>query len=81
MLVFPDPVGLERKIARELFGVGNAPVQGDLAAFASTYASVKRHAKTNQAASFPLTLRSGGGARQASLPMPPSIKSFLNEGL
>jgi S1-C subfamily serine protease len=61
--------------------VGGTPVGSDLNAFASTFAAVKKSAHDNQQSSFPLTVRNSAGTRTVSIPLTPSIKSFLNGGL
>jgi len=78
---YSDQAGV--KPGDQILAVGNIPMHGDdLSAFASAFSTVKAAAKTNEQSSFPMTIRSPGGAtRTVALGLPPSIKSFINSGL
>jgi hypothetical protein len=76
-----DEAGI--KAGDEITAVGTTPMHGDLSQFASAFSMVKRTATNDELPSFNITIRSAGGGapHQVALPMPPAIKSFLNEGL
>jgi hypothetical protein len=77
---YADRAGV--KAGDEITAVGDVPMRGDLSSFAATFSAVKRAATDNQLTSFSITIRSAGRApHQVALAEPPSIKSFLNEGL
>jgi hypothetical protein len=65
----------------EITAVGNIPIGSDLNAFANAFAMVKKAGKTEEKTSFPVTVRSGGTIHTVAMPLTPSIKNFLNEGL
>jgi hypothetical protein len=70
------------KAGDEIVSVGGISTQDDLSAFAASYAITKKTAKDNEADSYPMTIRSEGGAgtRQVNIPLPPRIKSGLMDG-
>jgi hypothetical protein len=68
------------KAGDEILAVGRTPIGGDLNAFAATFASVKKAAHDEEQTSFPMTIRAGGATKTVSMPLTPSIKSFLNGG-
>ena len=77
---YADQAGV--KAGDEIVAVGNVLMHdGDLPAFASTFASVKSAAHENEAPSFPMTIRNAAGTRTVAMSLPPSIKNFLNGGL
>ncbi len=73
---YADQAGV--KAGDVITAVGNVPIENDLSAFASTFASVKRHAHDDEKSSFPMTVRTGGNMHTLSMPLTPTIKSFLN---
>jgi hypothetical protein len=75
-----DAAGI--KAGDEIVSVGGIPTQNDLTAFAAAYANAKKTATDNEVSSYPMTIRSEGGAepRQVNIPMPPRIKSGLMDG-
>jgi hypothetical protein len=69
------------KAGDEIIAVGGVPIHGDLHAFASAFASAKTTARENNATTYPMTIRSAGGAeRTVAIGMPPTIKSTLMDG-
>jgi hypothetical protein len=68
------------KAGDEIVSVGGIPLQGNLATFASAYATTKKIATDNEVSSYPLTLQNGGQTRIANLAMPPRIKGSLMDG-
>lgn len=77
---YADQAGI--KAGDEITAVGSVSMHGDLTQFSTAFAKVKDAAVDNRAGHFDLTVRSGNGAsRQVAISLPPSIKSFLNEGL
>ena len=76
---YADQAGV--KAGEDIVAVGRTPIGGDLTAFSSTFAAVKKAAKEAEQASFPMTVRAGGTTRTVAMPLTPSIKSFLNGGL
>ncbi len=77
---YADAAGI--KAGDEIVAVGNVPMHdGDLPAFAATFASAKAAAHENEAGSFLVTVRNAAGTRTVALSLPPSIKNFLNSGL
>jgi hypothetical protein len=75
-----DKAGI--KAGDEIVSVGGIPTQNDLTAFSAAYAGAKKIATENEVPTYPMTIRSAGGAeaRQVSIAMPPRIKSGLMDG-
>jgi hypothetical protein len=75
-----EKVGI--KAGDELVSVGGVSTQNDLNAFAAAYANAKKIATENEVPTYPMTLRSAGGAeaRQVNIAMPPKIKGGLMDG-
>jgi len=76
---YADQAGV--KAGDTITAVGRFPIGSDLSAFATSFASVKKNAHDGQLSSYPITVRNSTGTRTANIPLTPSIKSFLNEGL
>jgi PDZ domain len=70
------------KAGDEIASVGGVPTQNDLSAFAAAYANAKKIATENEVSTYPMTIRSAGGAeaRQINIDMPPKIKGGLMDG-
>jgi hypothetical protein len=70
------------KAGDEIVSVGGISTRDDLATFAAAYATAKKNAKDNEAANYPMTIRSEGKSetRSVNIPMPPRIKSGLMDG-
>jgi hypothetical protein len=70
------------KAGDEIVSVGGASTQNDLTVFAAAYSAAKKTAKDNEADSYPMTIRSEGGAgtRTVNIALPPKIKSGLMDG-
>jgi membrane-associated protease RseP (regulator of RpoE activity) len=70
------------KAGDEIVSVGGTPTQNDLNVFAGAYAHAKQVATDNEVDSYPMTIRSAGGAetRTVNIAMPPRIKSSLMDG-
>jgi len=74
-----DEAGI--KAGDEIMAVDGKPMTGDLSLFASSFSTAKRLATENEQTGFNVTIRSGGTEHQATIPLPPALKSFLNDGL
>jgi predicted metalloprotease with PDZ domain len=70
------------KAGDEIVSVGEVSTQNDLSAFAAAYANAKKISTENEVPTYPMTIRSAGGAeaRQVNIAMPPKIKSGLMDG-
>jgi hypothetical protein len=70
------------KAGDEIVSVGGIPIQDDLGTFAAAYSTTKKIATENEVDTYPMTIRSEGGAgtRQVNILMPPRIKSSLMDG-
>ncbi len=68
------------KAGDEILAVAHVPIGGDLNAFASAFAAVKKTAHDGELTSFPMTVRTGGVTRTVAMPLTPTIKNFLNGG-
>jgi len=69
------------KAGDEILAVGGIPTKNDLETFAAAYAATKKTA--NETSSYPMTIRSEGhsDAHTVAVPMPPSLKGGLMNGL
>jgi hypothetical protein len=69
------------KAGDDIVAVGGVPMQGDLHQFATAFSTAKETARENEAASYPVTIRSANGAeRTVGIGTPLSIKSSLMDG-
>lgn len=74
-----DKAGM--KAGDTILAVGRYPTHDDLMTFSSAYVSAKGDAKTNEAESYPMTVRGANGTtRTASLAMPIRLHSGLMDG-
>ncbi len=71
------------KAGDEIVSIGGIPTKGDLATFASAYATTKHDAKVNEVSSYPMTIRPDGKGetRTVNISMPATLKGGLMNGL
>ncbi|MCE0484054.1 MAG: PDZ domain-containing protein [Methylacidiphilales bacterium] len=75
-----DNAGL--KAGDDILSVGGIPTNDDLRTFANSYASTKKAAFDNEVQSYQMSIRSPGQSpRTVNIPMPPSLKGGLMQGL